>query len=91
MAPVDPRPLGQRGGTLQARGQQRVDAMRSAIVFGLEPSVCRAHGGCCWASTGWAGLSGLALIVASGVQPAPAVTTRRRCLGPLQAKQPVAR
>ncbi|MCW8199043.1 DMT family transporter [Verminephrobacter aporrectodeae subsp. tuberculatae] len=50
--------------TLQAWGQQRVDAMRSAIVFGLEPVVAALTA---WAllgeQLGWAGLGGAALIV----------------------------
>ncbi|RZJ13581.1 MAG: DMT family transporter [Acidovorax sp.] len=52
--------------TLQAWGQQRVDAMRSAIVFGLEPVFAALTA---WAllgeRLGWAGLSGAALIVAA--------------------------
>lgn len=52
--------------TLQAWGQQRVDAMRSAIVFGLEPVFAALTA---WAllgeSLGWHGLSGAALIVAA--------------------------
>lgn len=62
--------------TLQAWGQQRVDAMRSAIVFGLEPVFAALTA---WAligeRLGWAGLAGAALIVAalifSQMQPAP--------------------
>jgi len=62
--------------TLQAWGQQRVDALRSAIVFGLEPVFAALTA---WAllgeRLGWAGLAGAALIVAalvfSQVQPAP--------------------
>ena len=54
--------------TLQAWGQQRVDAMRSAIVFGLEPVFAALTA---WAllgeRLGWAGVSGAALIVASMV------------------------
>jgi drug/metabolite transporter (DMT)-like permease len=61
--------------TLQAWGQQRVDAMRSAIVFGLEPVFAALTA---WVllgeSLGWAGVSGAALIVAalvfSQIQPA---------------------
>jgi len=61
--------------TLQAWGQQRVDAMRSAIVFGLEPVFAALTA---WAllgeRLGWAGLGGAALIVAalvfSQIQPA---------------------
>lgn len=60
--------------TLQAWGQQRVDAMRSAIVFGLEPVFAALTA---WAllgeRLGWAGVSGAALIVAalvfSQIQP----------------------
>lgn len=52
--------------TLQAWGQQRVDAMRSAIVFGLEPVFAALTA---WAllgeRLGWAGLGGAALIVAA--------------------------
>lgn len=52
--------------TLQAWGQQRVDAMRSAIVFGLEPVFAALTA---WVllgeQLGWAGLSGAALIVAA--------------------------
>ena len=52
--------------TLQAWGQQRVDAMRSAIVFGLEPVFAALTA---WAllgeQLGWAGLGGAALIVAA--------------------------
>jgi len=66
--------------TLQAWGQQRVDAMRSAIVFGLEPVFAAATA---WAligeRLGWSGLGGAALIVAALVlsqmqppRPAPA-------------------
>ncbi|MFT4241889.1 MAG: DMT family transporter [Acidovorax sp.] len=62
--------------TLQAWGQQRVDALRSAIVFGLEPVFAALTA---WAllgeRLGWPGLAGAALIVAalvfSQVQPAP--------------------
>ncbi|MBU1815881.1 MAG: DMT family transporter, partial [Gammaproteobacteria bacterium] len=62
--------------TLQAWGQQRVDAMRSAIVFGLEPVFAALTA---WAllgeRLGWAGVSGAALIVAalvfSQMQAAP--------------------
>ena len=62
--------------TLQAWGQQRVDALRSAIVFGLEPVFAALTA---WVllgeSLGWAGAGGAALIVAalvfSQVQPAP--------------------
>ncbi|MDF1481859.1 DMT family transporter [Extensimonas sp. H3M7-6] len=50
--------------SLQAWGQQRVDAMRSAIVFGLEP-VCAALAA--WVllgeRLGWSGSAGAALIV----------------------------
>lgn len=61
--------------TLQAWGQQRVDAMRSAIVFGLEPVFAAITA---WMllgeQLGWAGLSGAALIVSALVfsQLAPA-------------------
>ena len=52
--------------TLQAWGQQRVDAMRSAIVFGLEPVFAALTA---WAllgeRLGWAGVSGAAMIVAA--------------------------
>ncbi|RQO81632.1 DMT family transporter [Acidovorax sp. FJL06] len=52
--------------TLQAWGQQRVDAMRSAIVFGLEPVFAALTA---WAllgeRLGWAGLAGAGLIVAA--------------------------
>ena len=52
--------------TLQAWGQQRVDAMRSAIVFGLEPVFAALTA---WAllgeRLGWAGVAGAALIVAA--------------------------
>ncbi len=52
--------------TLQAWGQQRVDAMRSAIVFGLEPVFAALTA---WAligeRLGWAGVGGAALIVAA--------------------------
>lgn len=62
--------------TLQAWGQQRVDAMRSAIVFGLEPVFAALTA---WfllgEQLGWAGLSGAALIVGalvfSQITPAP--------------------
>ena len=64
--------------TLQAWGQQRVDAMRSAIVFGLEPVFAALTA---WVllgeSLGWSGLSGAAMILAliwSQWQPAPALT-----------------
>ena len=61
--------------TLQAWGQQRVDAMRSAIVFGLEPVFAALTA---WAllgeRLGLAGLAGAALIVGalvfSQLQPA---------------------
>jgi drug/metabolite transporter (DMT)-like permease len=61
--------------TLQAWGQQRVDAMRSAIVFGLEPVFAALTA---WfllgESLGWSGTGGAALIVAalvvSQLQPA---------------------
>ena len=50
--------------TLQAWGQQRVDAMRSAIIFGLEPVFAALTA---WAllgeRMGWAGLSGASLVV----------------------------
>lgn len=60
--------------TLQAWGQQRVDAMRSAIVFGLEPVFAALTA---WfllgESLGWAGLAGASLVVAalvfSQIQP----------------------
>ena len=60
---------------LQAWGQQRVDAMRSAIVFGLEPVFASLTA---WfllgESLGWAGVGGAALIVTalvvSQLQPA---------------------
>ncbi len=63
--------------TLQAWGQQRVDAMRSAIVFGLEPVFAALTA---WALIGErmgpAGMAGAALIVLALVvsqwQPAPA-------------------
>lgn len=52
--------------TLQAWGQQRVDAMRSAIVFGLEPVFAALTA---WVllgeRLGWAGLAGATLIVAA--------------------------
>lgn len=52
--------------TLQAWGQQRVDAMRSAIVFGLEPVFAALTA---WVligeRLGWAGMGGAALIVAA--------------------------
>lgn len=52
--------------TLQAWGQQRVDAMRSAIVFGLEPVFAALTA---WVllgeQLGWAGLAGAGLIVAA--------------------------
>ncbi len=62
--------------TLQAWGQQRVDAMRSAIVFGLEPVFAALTA---WAllgeRMGWVGMGGAALVVAalvfSQMQPAP--------------------
>lgn len=61
--------------TLQAWGQQRVDAMRSAIVFGLEPVFAALTA---WfllgESLGWSGMAGAALIVSalvvSQLQPA---------------------
>lgn len=61
--------------TLQAWGQQRVDAMRSAIVFGLEPVFAALTA---WAllgeRLGWLGVCGAALIVSalvfSQLQPA---------------------
>ena len=66
--------------TLQAWGQQRVDAMRSAIVFGLEPVFAALTA---WAllgeQLGWAGLGGATLIVValvfSQMSPAPQVTS----------------
>ena len=64
--------------TLQAWGQQRVDAMRSAIVFGLEPVFAALTA---WVllgeRLGWAGLSGAGLIVAALVlsQLSPASKT----------------
>jgi len=66
--------------TLQAWGQQRVDAMRSAIVFGLEPVFAALTA---WAllgeQLGWAGLSGAALIVGalvfSQITPRPKTLT----------------
>lgn len=62
--------------TLQAWGQQRVDAMRSAIVFGLEPVFAALTA---WAllgeRMGWLAIGGAALVVAalvfSQLQPAP--------------------
>jgi drug/metabolite transporter (DMT)-like permease len=65
--------------TLQAWGQQRVDAMRSAIVFGLEPVFAALTA---WVllgeRLGWSGLSGAALIVAalvfSQIQPPQRIT-----------------
>ncbi len=52
--------------TLQAWGQQRVDAMRSAIVFGLEPVFAALTA---WVligeRLGWTGMCGAALIVAA--------------------------
>jgi len=62
--------------TLQAWGQQRVDAMRSAIIFGLEPVFAALTA---WfllgESLGWAGLAGASLVIAALVfsqfQPAP--------------------
>ncbi|HEY9208946.1 MAG TPA: DMT family transporter [Acidovorax sp.] len=52
--------------TLQAWGQQRVDAMRSAIVFGLEPVFAALTA---WVllgeRLGWSGLGGATLIVAA--------------------------
>lgn len=64
--------------TLQAWGQQRVDAMRSAIIFGLEPVFAALTA---WfmlgESLGWAGLAGASLVVAalvfSQVQPTAGV------------------
>lgn len=64
--------------TLQAWGQQRVDAMRSAIVFGLEPVFAALTA---WVllgeRLGLAGLAGAALIVGalvfSQLQPPPRV------------------
>ena len=66
--------------SLQAWGQQRVDAMRSAIVFGLEPVFASLTA---WLllgeSLGWAGVGGAALIVTalvvSQLQPASAAAT----------------
>jgi len=66
--------------TLQAWGQQRVDAMRSAIVFGLEPVFAAATAWLLIGETlGLAGLAGATLIVAALVvsqlqppRPAPA-------------------
>jgi len=68
--------------TLQAWGQQRVDAMRSAIVFGLEPVFAALTAWVLIGETlGASGLAGAALIVAaliaSQLQPprvAPAAT-----------------
>ncbi|MBY0412443.1 MAG: DMT family transporter [Burkholderiaceae bacterium] len=66
--------------TLQAWGQQRVDAMRSAIVFGLEPVFAAITA---WIllgeQLGWAGLSGATLIVSALVfsQLAPAPTDKK--------------
>lgn len=52
--------------TLQAWGQQRVDAMRSAIIFGLEPVFAALTA---WAligeRLGWAGIGGASLIVSA--------------------------
>jgi len=65
--------------SLQAWGQQRVDAMRSAIVFGLEPVFAALTA---WAllgdQLGWAGLAGAALIVAALVfsQLAPSANAK---------------
>jgi drug/metabolite transporter (DMT)-like permease len=64
--------------TLQAWGQQRVDAMRSAIVFGLEPVFAALTA---WVllgeHLGWAGWMGAAMIVTalvfSQTQTAPRV------------------
>lgn len=61
--------------TLQAWGQQRVDAMRSAIIFGLEPVFAALTAWVLIGETlGASGLAGAALIVAalivSQVQPA---------------------
>ena len=64
--------------TLQAWGQQRVDAMRSAIIFGLEPVFAALTA---WfllgESLGWAGLLGASLVVAalvfSQIQPAASI------------------
>jgi drug/metabolite transporter (DMT)-like permease len=64
--------------TLQAWGQQRVDAMRSAIVFGLEPVFAAITA---WVllgeQLGWAGLAGATMIVGalvfSQLQPAPRI------------------
>jgi drug/metabolite transporter (DMT)-like permease len=68
--------------TLQAWGQQRVDAMRSAIVFGLEPVFAALTA---WAllgeHLGWVGWGGAAMIVTALVfsqsQPAPGSSSRR--------------
>ncbi len=64
--------------TLQAWGQQRVDAMRSAIVFGLEPVFAALTA---WVllgeRLGWAGLGGAALIVAALVFSQLAPPARR--------------
>lgn len=67
--------------TLQAWGQQRVDAMRSAIIFGLEPVFAALTA---WfllgESLGWAGLAGASLVIAalvfSQVQPATGASIR---------------
>jgi len=52
--------------TLQAWGQQRVDAMRSAIIFGLEPVFAALTA---WAllgeRMGWVAMGGAALVVAA--------------------------
>ena len=68
--------------TLQAWGQQRVDAMRSAIVFGLEPVFAALTA---WVllgeRLGWAGTAGAALIVLALIvsqwQPASRSTGER--------------
>jgi drug/metabolite transporter (DMT)-like permease len=66
--------------TLQAWGQQRVDALRSAIVFGLEPVFAALTA---WAllgeRMGLVALAGAALVVLALIwsqwQPAPRTTT----------------
>ena len=60
--------------TLQAWGQQRVDAMRSAIIFGLEPVFAALTAwGLLGERLGWAGLTGACLVVTalifSQIQP----------------------
>lgn len=65
--------------TLQAWGQQRVDAMRSAIIYGLEPVFAALAA---WVllgeRLGWSGLIGAALIVFALVfsQSRPAVIAK---------------